>query len=59
MEASDAVRGAARFAAAWLTVALVAAPAQAQAPGPGTLTVHGNVERQLTLSVDDLRQLPV
>lgn len=59
MEASSAARCAARFVAAWLTAALVAVPAQAQGPGPSTLTVHGNVERQQTLSIDDLKQLPI
>jgi DMSO/TMAO reductase YedYZ molybdopterin-dependent catalytic subunit len=59
MEAPTIARGAARFAAAWLTAALVAVPAQAQGPGPSMLAVHGNVERQLTLFVDDLKQLPV
>jgi DMSO/TMAO reductase YedYZ molybdopterin-dependent catalytic subunit len=59
MEAATIARCAARFVAAWLTAALVAVPAQAQGPGPTTLAVRGNVERQLTLSIDDLRQLPV
>jgi DMSO/TMAO reductase YedYZ molybdopterin-dependent catalytic subunit len=59
MEASSIARSVAGFAVAWLTAASVAVPAQAQGPGPTTLSVRGNVEHVLTLSIDDLKQLPV
>ena len=58
-EASTIGRVVAGFAAAWLTAASVAVSAQPQGPGSTTLSVRGNVERQLTLSIDDLKQLPV
>ena len=38
-------------ATAWL-------PALAQGPGASTLTVKGNVERELVLSIDELKRLP-
>ena len=49
----------AKLAAVALSVATLAAPVQAQAPGPTALAVRGNVEHALTLSIDDLKQLPV
>ena len=41
------------MATAWLP-----ALAQWQGPGASTLTVSGNVERELALSIDELKQLP-
>ena len=49
----------ARLAAAALSAAMLAVPVQAQGPGPAALVVRGNVEHALTLSIDDLKQLPV
>ena len=40
-------------ATAWLP-----ALAQPQGPGASTLTVRGNVERELVLSIDELKRLP-
>jgi DMSO/TMAO reductase YedYZ molybdopterin-dependent catalytic subunit len=59
MEAPTIARVVAGFAAAWLAAASVTVPARAQGPGPATLSVRGNVEHVLTLSIDDLKQLPV
>jgi len=49
-----------RLCAAGLLAGLLAASAFAQAPGAVTtsLTVKGSVEREVTLSVDDLKRLP-
>ena len=58
MRGSIVFRCAARLAAGLFAAALVAA-AHGQGPGSTTLTVRGNVERPLTLSIDDLKQLPV
>ncbi len=49
----------ARLAAATLSAAILAVSAQAQGPGTTALAVRGNVEHALTLSIDDLKQLPV
>lgn len=59
MDASTFTRRVARLAATALSVAALAAPAQAQGPGPTVLMVRGNVENALTLSIDDLKKLPV
>jgi DMSO/TMAO reductase YedYZ molybdopterin-dependent catalytic subunit len=49
------------LAAALLITAPQGLPALAQTPGPGpsALTVKGNVERELVLSIDELKRLPV
>jgi DMSO/TMAO reductase YedYZ molybdopterin-dependent catalytic subunit len=52
-------RSVARLAAATLSAAVLAVPAQAQGPGPTALAIRGNVEHVLTLSIDNLKQLPV
>jgi DMSO/TMAO reductase YedYZ molybdopterin-dependent catalytic subunit len=52
-------RSVAQLAVATLSAAMLAVPAQAQGPGPSALAVRGNVEHVLTLSIDDLKLLPV
>ncbi len=49
------------FVAAMLLMATPWSPAfaQAQGAGPVALTVKGNVERELGLSIDELKRLPV
>jgi DMSO/TMAO reductase YedYZ molybdopterin-dependent catalytic subunit len=51
---------AAMIAAAVLSMAAQWWPAHAQAPAPAssTLTVKGNVERELVLSLDELKRMP-
>ena len=50
-----------RLCAAWLLPGFLAASALAQAPGAvtTTLTVKGSVEREITLSVDEMKRLQV
>lgn len=59
MRAPTVAPSVARLAAATLIAAILAVPAQAQGPGPTALAVRGNFERALTLSIEDLKQLPV
>lgn len=59
MRAATLTRSVARLAAATLSAAILAVAAQAQGPGSTALTVRGNVEHTLTLSIEDLKQLPV
>jgi DMSO/TMAO reductase YedYZ molybdopterin-dependent catalytic subunit len=42
-----------------LLAALQASPAFAQTPGAPALTVKGNVEREVALSIDELKRLPM
>jgi DMSO/TMAO reductase YedYZ molybdopterin-dependent catalytic subunit len=57
LDASTLTHSVARLAAVALTVAALVA--SAQGPGPTVLAVRGNVENALTLSIDDLKRLPV
>ena len=59
MDTAIIARMAPRFAAVALVATALAGGAEAQGPGPTTLAVRGNVENVLTLSIDDLKKLPV